>query len=104
MSTLVTPLNGLVMSHSSPNEVGAACRLATNDDHKADARQHHPLGEKRTPRLTAEPDAMSEGDADPQFAGPLLTGPPRAPSAFHVMAKPTGAVCNLDCEYCFFLS
>jgi hypothetical protein len=29
---------------------------------------------------------------------------PRAPLAFHVMAKPTGAVCNLDCEYCFFLS
>jgi uncharacterized protein len=23
---------------------------------------------------------------------------------FHLMAKPTGAVCNLDCEYCFFLS
>ena len=29
---------------------------------------------------------------------------PGAPLAFHVMAKPTGAVCNLDCEYCFFLS
>lgn len=28
-----------------------------------------------------------------------------APSrAFHVMSKPTGAVCNLDCDYCFFLS
>jgi uncharacterized protein len=26
------------------------------------------------------------------------------PAAFHVMSKPTGAVCNLDCEYCFFLS
>jgi len=26
-----------------------------------------------------------------------------APSAFHVMAKPTGARCNLDCSYCFFL-
>ena len=26
------------------------------------------------------------------------------PSAFHVLAKPTGAVCNLDCAYCFFLS
>ncbi|MHB1172076.1 MAG: anaerobic sulfatase maturase [Lacisediminihabitans sp.] len=26
------------------------------------------------------------------------------PPAFHVMAKPTGAVCNLDCEYCYFLS
>jgi len=29
---------------------------------------------------------------------------PGAPVAFHVMAKPTGAICNLDCEYCFFLS
>lgn len=26
-----------------------------------------------------------------------------APPAFHVMAKPTGAACNLNCEYCFFL-
>ena len=23
---------------------------------------------------------------------------------FHLLAKPTGAVCNLDCSYCFFLS
>jgi serine-type anaerobic sulfatase-maturating enzyme len=23
---------------------------------------------------------------------------------FHVLAKPTGAICNLDCKYCFFLS
>ena len=29
---------------------------------------------------------------------------PDAPPAFHLLAKPTGAVCNLDCEYCFFLS
>ena len=27
-----------------------------------------------------------------------------APAAFHVLAKPTGPICNLDCEYCFFLS
>ncbi len=29
-----------------------------------------------------------------------------APSsrAFHLLAKPTGATCNLDCAYCFFLS
>ena len=26
-----------------------------------------------------------------------------APRAFHVMAKPTGARCNLACDYCFFL-
>jgi uncharacterized protein len=25
------------------------------------------------------------------------------PLSFHVMAKPTGAICNLDCAYCFFL-
>ena len=29
------------------------------------------------------------------------TAPPRP---FHLLAKPTGAVCNLDCSYCFFLS
>ena len=26
------------------------------------------------------------------------------PLAFHLLAKPTGATCNLDCKYCFFLS
>jgi uncharacterized protein len=26
------------------------------------------------------------------------------PQAFHVMAKPTGAACNLACDYCFFLA
>jgi uncharacterized protein len=26
------------------------------------------------------------------------------PPAFHLLAKPTGPTCNLDCEYCFFLS
>jgi uncharacterized protein len=34
----------------------------------------------------------------------MRTFPPNAPPAFHLLAKPTGAVCNLDCEYCFFLS
>jgi len=38
-----------------------------------------------------------------EAAGPVLTMP-GAPAAFHVMAKPTGAICNLDWEYCFFLS
>ncbi len=26
------------------------------------------------------------------------------PPAFHLLAKPSGATCNLDCAYCFFLS
>jgi len=31
-----------------------------------------------------------------------MNSPPTT-RAFHVMAKPTGAQCNLDCAYCFFL-
>ena len=26
------------------------------------------------------------------------------PRPFSLLAKPTGATCNLDCKYCFFLS
>jgi len=39
-------------------------------------------------------------------AGPALPSrrPATAPAGFHVLAKPTGAICNLDCSYCFFLS
>ncbi|MGB3712834.1 MAG: radical SAM protein, partial [Candidatus Promineifilaceae bacterium] len=29
--------------------------------------------------------------------------PTGTPEAFHLLAKPTGAICNLDCAYCFFL-
>ncbi|HEY7819189.1 MAG TPA: anaerobic sulfatase maturase [Vicinamibacteria bacterium] len=36
------------------------------------------------------------------MAGPTI--PRNAPPAFHILAKPTGAICNLDCKYCFFLS
>lgn len=28
---------------------------------------------------------------------------PARPRAFHVMAKPRGSICNLDCQYCFYL-
>jgi uncharacterized protein len=34
----------------------------------------------------------------------LTTMPQNAPIAFHLLVKPTGAACNLDCKYCFFLS
>jgi hypothetical protein len=30
--------------------------------------------------------------------------PRNAPTSFHVLGKPSGATCNLDCTYCFFLS
>jgi hypothetical protein len=41
--------------------------------------------------------------SESQTAASILTVPD-APPAFHLLAKPTGAVCNLDCSYCFFLS
>lgn len=34
----------------------------------------------------------------------LTSYPSAAPPRFHVLVKPTGATCNLDCAYCFFLS
>ena len=33
-----------------------------------------------------------------------MSNPHNYPPAFHLLAKPTGATCNLDCSYCFFLS
>ena len=35
---------------------------------------------------------------------PVPLASPQTPLSFHLLAKPTGAVCNLDCKYCFFLS
>lgn len=32
-----------------------------------------------------------------------MVAQPQSPPAFHVMLKPRGAICNLDCEYCFYL-
>lgn len=33
----------------------------------------------------------------------LPVEPQRSRQPFHVLAKPTGAICNIDCEYCFYL-
>ena len=37
-------------------------------------------------------------------AASTLSQKDSVPRAFQLMTKPTGAVCNLDCDYCFFLS
>lgn len=34
----------------------------------------------------------------------MLTVPENAPPAFHLLAKPAGAICNLACTYCFYLT
>jgi len=55
------------------------------------------------PTRTRTRDAVLTGRPGP---GPALPDPrpSGAPPGFHLLAKPTGAVCNLDCTYCFFLS
>jgi uncharacterized protein len=35
------------------------------------------------------------------LAAPL---PANSPPSFHLLAKPSGSTCNIDCTYCFFLS
>jgi len=40
---------------------------------------------------------------------PILNAPPmptgvEPPPRFHLLAKPSGSTCNIDCTYCFFLS
>ena len=35
---------------------------------------------------------------------PLGELPTDAPPGFHLLAKPSGSTCNIDCTYCFFLS
>ena len=37
-------------------------------------------------------------------AATLPTFPVGAPPGFHLLAKPSGSTCNIDCTYCFFLS
>lgn len=32
------------------------------------------------------------------------TRPENSPPCFHLLAKPSGSTCNIDCTYCFFLS
>jgi uncharacterized protein len=42
------------------------------------------------------------GPVEPIVPLPLL--PANAPPGFHLLAKPSGSTCNIDCTYCFFLS
>ena len=50
----------------------------------------------------AEPRRTTRGDRSGSAVRLRLQGE-RLPG-FHLLAKPTGATCNLDCSYCFFLS
>ena len=53
--------------------------------------------------MAAKTDFAATGAQPSVFPAPparQVEGPP----AFHLLAKPSGATCNIDCTYCFFLS
>jgi uncharacterized protein len=54
--------------------------------------------------LLKDSDLAPGRPTDPSLATIFSLEAEEAPAAFHLLAKPTGAVCNLDCSYCFFLS
>lgn len=54
-----------------------------------------------TIRLDAEKVTNTETS---EIDNAMATSQPKPPRAFHVMTKPRGAICNLDCKYCYFLS
>jgi uncharacterized protein len=45
--------------------------------------------------------ALSDNEQSPDGRG---KSPVLAPPAFQVMLKPRGSICNLDCQYCFYLA
>lgn len=68
-------------------------------------RRDRPAIPDRAPALT-RPGHHDEGqpDVSTNLDPPTVSAGLGPPPAFHLLAKPTGAVCNLDCSYCFFLS
>ena len=45
---------------------------------------------------------QSVGNGQSVETAPIMH--PDAPPGFHLLAKPSGSTCNIDCTYCFFLS
>ena len=43
-------------------------------------------------------------NAEIPLVAPSALEPGDTPQSFHIMLKPRGAICNLDCTYCYFLS
>ena len=57
------------------------------------------MGAERTAVLENR-DLISIGPAVRKLPATRSMAPPKA---FHIMAKPTGSACNINCDYCFFL-
>jgi hypothetical protein len=44
------------------------------------------------------------GPLAPRVKSPRTPASAGGPPSFHLLAKPSGPTCNIDCTYCFFLS
>ena len=73
----------------------AASSHTTGFGYTGRVHRRRPPARARSLLLSATPNDHPE---------PAITVLPDAlPPSFHLLAKPTGATCNLDCAYCFFL-
>lgn len=57
-----------------------------------------------SPADRPHPRAACDRVAAMPLTRPASSDPLSPPPAFQVLAKPSGATCNIDCSYCFFLS
>ena len=65
------------------------------------------FSEARQPAITVKSDSINAGNLALDSCSLRIVEMPVSsvpPNSFHIMAKPTGALCNLNCSYCFFLS
>ncbi|HXX89022.1 MAG TPA: anaerobic sulfatase maturase [Acidimicrobiales bacterium] len=60
-------------------------------------------GTQGTPVTRGTPVTLATAGTDPALPTLPTSRPGDAPDAFHVLAKPSGPICNLDCRYCYFL-
>jgi uncharacterized protein len=80
------------VQNALPFSIGRVLCAADSDQPAATGRRASNVKPAANP--TVAPDKYHA----PQWLGD------RAPRRFHVMVKPVGAACNLDCTYCFYLS
>jgi hypothetical protein len=61
------------------------------------------LAEVSVPPLAARHSPLVTSHSVDKYDAPSALGS-QARRRFHVMVKPGGSACNLDCSYCFYLS
>src|SRR5579871_5659258 len=70
----------------------------------ATVRGGHRAGQQGSAAGAEEQSGVDRFQEVSMHASPLRSAPKQTlPTAFHIMTKPIGPICNLDCKYCFYL-